>query len=77
MRWNLALPVPDIVGVQELQRLQKLPHDDNHLLRAHLAPAGGNVISVFGGENGFSAEVHGLFLSVCIVSGVHTKSGGS
>ena len=73
--WNPVLPVPDIVGVQELQRLQKLPHDDNHLLCAHLAPAGKCYVpSTSGDKTGFSAEVHGLFV---IMLCAHTKPGGS
>jgi hypothetical protein len=30
-------PVPDVVVVQELERLKQLPHHDRHLLCAHLS----------------------------------------
>ena len=36
--WEQLLPVPDIVQVQELQRLKKLPHDDADFICAHLTP---------------------------------------
>jgi hypothetical protein len=39
--WEMSLcsPVPYIVGMQELESMQQLPHDNTDLLCSHLSPA--------------------------------------
>lgn len=39
--WDMieqVIPVPDVVGVQELEGMEELPHDKGHFFRWHLAP---------------------------------------